>query len=114
MLGNNLDLYTISDRATAEDALHKFEENNHGTLFVIDDEGRVLGSVTDGDIRKLLIRKHLLITSLSSVMNTCFKSIAEGDLEKARKLFRQNFYLRVIPELDEHGKIIGVIPRELV
>lgn len=114
MLAVNLDLFSISEHSTAQEALYKFEENDHGTLFVIDSDNRVLGSLTDGDIRKILLEKHMLLTPVSAIMNTGFTSVIQGDVLAAKNLFSHYFFLRAIPELDKNGKLVGVFLRELM
>ena len=55
---NELSKYTISSKSTLFEALNKLNNLSYSlTVFVIDDEKRLTGSVTDGDIRRgILIR----------------------------------------------------------
>jgi hypothetical protein len=50
--------HIISDKADAREALKKLEyipQNNSRTLFVVNSENQMQGSVTDGDIRRGLL-----------------------------------------------------------
>ena len=69
--------YTINCNAPIRDALVMLDGSNHDsqTLFVIDDNGVMVGTATDGDIRRGLINGAALTDSVSSVMHTSFKCI---------------------------------------
>ncbi len=104
--------FTIRSMGTVEDALKKFEENNHGTVIVVDDESRVVGTLTDGDVRKALIDRRMLLIPVHDVMNTDYICIAEGQEIRAEALFKEHFYLRVLPLVDSHGVLKEIILRD--
>ena len=43
---------TISIHTSVQEALAKLEDLNFQTLFVLSEDGRMLGTLTDGDIRR--------------------------------------------------------------
>ena len=50
------DTFTIKTNKTLYDALIKINENKKGFLLVVDNENRVIGTLTDGDIRRSFIK----------------------------------------------------------
>lgn len=76
------------------------------TLFVINEEGRILGSVTDGDIRRYLVSGGILSEPISSAMNVNFiYAQNESDLlGRAETLRRKKAHL--VPHLDENMRLI--------
>ena len=62
--------YTIKGDANVLDALAKLNTNPTYTLFVIDEHGRMVGSLTDGDIRRGLLQGFPLD---SFIINFCHK-----------------------------------------
>ncbi len=60
--------YTVSKEDTAYNALKKIEDNLLGTLIVLH-QNKVVGMLTDGDIRKLLIAHNMLTIPVKHVMN---------------------------------------------
>ena len=50
------------------------------TLFAIDAEGRVAGSLTDGDIRRALIAGRSMDDSLENVAHTQFRYLLKSEL----------------------------------
>jgi mannose-1-phosphate guanylyltransferase/mannose-6-phosphate isomerase len=49
--------FTIKPMQTFYDALVKIENNKKGFLIVVDEEEKVIGTLTDGDIRRSLINQ---------------------------------------------------------
>lgn len=79
------------------------------TLFVVDSENKMVGTLTDGDVRRGLIRGHVLESPVSNVMHRDFHYLcADNDnFEYLRKLKRSQIHL--IPLLDTDNKIIEAI-----
>lgn len=78
------------------------------TLFVIDDEGRMIGTLTDGDIRRALISGIGLDSCVSEAMHTSFSAIhAPNDIRTIKKLRESNITL--VPLLDRNDHIVEVL-----
>ncbi len=63
--------YTILDTATIKEALVALDGNSHDwqTLFVVDKDNRMVGTLTDGDIRRGLINGAALEDAVCKVMH---------------------------------------------
>lgn len=102
--------YVIRDSASILDALKDLDGNTHDwqTLFVVDENERMVGTLTDGDIRRGLIFGAKLEDEVSSVMNKPFKFIRDGQLDAARlKEFREK-QIFFIPVLDAENHVVRV------
>lgn len=74
--------------------------------LVIDGERRLLGTVTDGDIRRALLRGEGFETPVEHVMHRKFRSLpAMADEGEALALMRRET-LHQIPAIDVHGKVV--------
>ena len=102
--------YKILFSSTILEALAALNEIGHAsqTLFVVDDTDRMIGTLTDGDIRRSLIAGNSLETLVGSVMHTDFQFIQkkEWDVRKLKNLRKRNILF--VPVLDEQRHIIGV------
>lgn len=102
--------YKILFSSTILEALAALNEIGHAsqTLFVVDDTDKMIGTLTDGDIRRSLIAGNSLETLVSSVMHTDFQFIQkkEWDVRKLKNLRKRNILF--VPVLDEQRHIIGV------
>lgn len=54
---------------TIVDVMTKIDGNAKGILFIQDSEGKLLGSVTDGDIRRWIIKAGALNEAIANIMN---------------------------------------------
>lgn len=77
------------------------------TLFVLDEQEKMIGTLTDGDIRRGFIQGLTLNDSVSSFMSKQFHSLQNGftivDFKKAR-----DKGIKLLPVLDENKRIIKV------
>jgi dTDP-glucose pyrophosphorylase len=92
-------------------AMQKLNETAERILFVVDDSARLLGTITDGDIRRGIIKGLDFDTGIESMMNADFIFAAAGypDLRgRCEKLMLKHAIDR-IPVLDPGGVIVDVI-----
>lgn len=102
--------YILNQNATVRDALVSLDGNTHDwqTLFIVDDDERIVGTLTDGDIRRGLIKGAALDDAVSTVMHTNFKYVREGQNDaKLLKEFRSR-QVYFIPVLDDDNHIVKV------
>ena len=108
MINNNK--YTIQSSSTILQALTALNEIGHAlqTLFVVDENDKMVGTLTDGDIRRSLIAGNPVDAPVSSVMHTEFQFIkeTEWDVRKLKSLRKLNILF--IPILDGQQHIVGV------
>lgn len=55
-MNKNLKMYTATSEISVVEAMQKIDKGAKGILFVIDEKERMIGCVTDGDIRRWLIK----------------------------------------------------------
>ena len=102
--------YIIQRTATILDALKALNGTSHDsqTLFVVDEAERMVGTLTDGDIRRGLIGGASLETVISEIMHTGFKYVREG--QNDAELFKQyrEKLIYFVPVLDKDNHIVRV------
>jgi len=100
----------ISSEATILQALSALNEIGHAaqTLFVVNGENKMVGTLTDGDIRRSLIAGRPIETAVNDVMHKDFYSItqADWDVRQLKALRKKNILF--IPILDDNHHIVGV------
>lgn len=103
--------YIISDTSTIIEALVSLNNNSSGTLslLVVNGAEQLVGTLTDGDIRRGLISGAQLADEVSTIMHRDFKYIKQPEFDVAHlKDFRERKIL-FIPILDEENHIVEVI-----
>ncbi len=100
--------YTANENLSLRDAMMLIENNQHRSLVVLNEKYVVVGTVSDGDIRKAILNGRLLITKIKDIMNLNFIFLKEFDKTKAKKIFDET-HIFLIPILDENGKLVDII-----
>ena len=107
---------SINKNKTILDALNMLnliENISRLILFVEDDEKKIIGTITDGDIRRALVQKKDINESVLSVCNRNFTWIREGytflNLNKYR---RKN--LKILPVLDKNSNLVKTIDLDVL
>jgi len=99
----------ISHSATIMDAMRQLGAvPGTLTLFVLDDEGRMIGTLTDGDIRRGLIAGLELPGLVKDFMITKYRSLVKDNFSVHAFKAARDFGIRLLPELDEQGCITRV------
>jgi perosamine synthetase len=100
---------TIPPDASIREALRTIDASGLGIALVIDGDRRLLGTVTDGDVRRAILAGTELDASVSAVMKrdpvTGTQSV---DLDEARSLFLKTG-LKQLPIVDDDGRVLDLL-----
>ena len=103
--------FIISESSTIKDALVAINEITHDgeSLIVVNEDHQMVGSLTDGDIRRGLIAGTELKDSVYKIMHRDFKFIKQEEYDVAHlKSFRDR-RIMFIPILDEENHVVNVV-----
>ena len=92
------------------DAMHIISNCKHG-LAVVTNDNKVIGIITDGDVRRAMQKDHNAFFKLrvSDIMNRNPKSVLDNDrLSKAEKIM-QDFKIYALVVTDENNYLKGLI-----
>ncbi len=85
--------------------LEVLNHNGLGTVFVIDNKNVIKGIVTDGDIRRALLKDISLNEPIRSVMNKSFVSLSYKT-DNVQILQTLNTKIKIIPLVDDNGVLV--------
>ena len=101
--------YIIDTATSVREALRLLEDNGIQTLFVTDAEGRMKGTLTDGDVRRGMLAGASIESPVSEVMHRDFKFLREGTCDVAcLKAYREQ-HIFFIPVLDADDRIVDTV-----
>ena len=90
------------------DALRVIDSAGAGIAFAVDDKDRVVGTLTDGDIRRALLKGASLDSPIRPYINSRFASV-KPTAGRAEVLdLMQALTLHQVPIVDEQGTLKGV------
>lgn len=91
---------------TLEEVLRLLDENGNGFLPVVDDDGRLTGIITDGDIRKALLQKKYRVEEIinrrpKTMLETASRAQIINELKRV--------YRRQMPVVDAENRLVDIV-----
>ena len=103
------DQLCVEGNASIRKALEILNKSQVGIILITNKSNKLLGTLTDGDIRRGLLSGKVLETKILEVMNKKFFHVSNSDdYSNYKKIFLRKG-LRHIPVLDEEGKLIKLL-----
>lgn len=102
--------HLISSTTVIKDALIKLDKlASEAILFIVDEKNTLIGSLTDGDIRRGLIKGVTIDSFVTDVIQDTPKFIKYGeqDVSKIIKYRESNF--TILPVLNNKNQVINII-----
>jgi dTDP-glucose pyrophosphorylase len=107
MIINN---HLISQNQTVFECLNQLNSlRTDLNLFIVDDERRLLGSVTDGDIRRGIIRGVSLNGNVKEVMNADCKYLVAGKIDLQAIIGYRKKEIKILPVVDGRKRIVDLL-----
>ena len=101
-------LALLENDRTVQDAAELLTANSLRIVLVVDKENRLLGTITDGDIRRALMAGSAMSSLATSVMQKNPIAVNQGDSRrKALQIMREKDLLH-LPVLDAKGVVVGL------
>lgn len=107
---NNYKKHLISTGTTIKNALNILNDLSEDAIaFIVDDENQLIGSLTDGDVRRALIKDASLNQPVDDIIQSNPKYIRQFnfDVRKVVEYRKNNF--RIIPVVDSKKRVIDII-----
>ena len=108
-----LNKFIIQKNKSIKDAMIKIEKNGLGTLFVLNNK-KLIGVVTDGDIRRVIISGKKIDEKIDKVMNKNFIKIKDNfSRNKILSIIsKYGHKVRIYPILNKSGNLIDISTKE--
>lgn len=98
----------IAPDASIEAAIETIDQGGARIALVVDADGKLLGTVTDGDVRRAIIGHKPLTESIAKVMNPNPRTVTRPvDRQKAVALMNQHRVAQM-PVVDDLHRVIGI------
>ena len=101
--------YIVDSKSTIQEAWSIININDHRSVIVVDGN-KVVGTLSDGDIRKAMLSKRLLSAPVWEVMNTIFMYITGDNRKEGLKVLERNDIF-LLPVVDDEMDLIDIIAK---
>lgn len=100
----------INQNSSIAESLEKLNElGQYLTLFVIAEDGVLVGTLTDGDIRRGLLKRIQIDEPVSLIMNTSFKALKENQFTIGEIDSIRSKGIKLLPVVDAQNRIIRLV-----
>ena len=100
---------TVAPDVSIREALVHLDRSRLQVVFVVDEQGRLIGAVSDGDIRRGLLGGAGLEDRVERVMNASPATVSPTDTQDTVDQIRAQRGIRVVAVVDADGRIIDVV-----
>lgn len=104
---NNLQKICVEEGITISESIKKLDEAGEKILLVTRNQ-RLTGIITDGDVRRWVLRKGSFEDDVNKLMNTNPRIVRKGEAEKAKQMMLK-LHLEAIPIVDDNN-----IPTDII
>ena len=104
--------YIIKDTQCILDALRLLNNMDKGstrTLFVINEKNEMIGTLTDGDIRRKLVEGYDTTSTVSEIMHKEFRYLQENAISVSEIHKAKEIGISLLPVLNNQKRIIDII-----
>ena len=106
----NFKEHLIATGSTIKKALEQLGKlPNDAIIFVVNANNKLIGSLTDGDLRRGLLKGILIDSTVDEIIQPNPKFIRKGDRDINKIIKYRNENYKVIPVLDIDNKVVSVI-----
>jgi len=113
-MNTRIEKVTVKPVASISEAISVLDQSGLGVLLVCDDEGHLLGVITDGDIRRAMMR-GISFTNQCEAIASKNPIVAPASISHEEALHRmdhaKDFFVNHLPLVDKHNRVQGLLLR---
>ncbi|MBI5526047.1 MAG: CBS domain-containing protein [Deltaproteobacteria bacterium] len=102
----DLSQFTVERTDSIRTAMERITANRHRVVVVLD-AGTVVGTVSDGDLRRAFLKDVLPIAPVDKIMNVNCFTTRERDRARLREIIARE-KLTVLPVVDEKNRLLDI------
>ncbi|MDO8505862.1 MAG: nucleotidyltransferase family protein [bacterium] len=109
---HKVEKFFIDKKAILEEAIHTIQRGGEGIALVVDSDRRFIGTITDGDVRRAILNKMKLTTSVDHLLThrppnylTPTTASIGASTDELVRIMREKV-IRQIPLIDTTGRVV--------
>src|SRR5690349_20342771 len=102
--------HLILSKSVIKQALVKLNTlSQDAILFVVDDNDKLIGALTDGDVRRGLLNGFTIDSFVDEIIQVNPRYIIKGENNLDKIIEYREGHLRIVPVVDENHRVVNVI-----
>lgn len=107
-MNKNVISLIIDRNSTVRSALKQLDKEAKGFLAVVDEKYKLVGTITDGDIRRWILKNGSLDEDVENVMNRNPISLSTGKEHNFQKVMKK-YSIKAVPIIEKNGEIVDIL-----
>ncbi|MDD7794614.1 nucleotidyltransferase family protein [Clostridium sp. 'White wine YQ'] len=99
--------FLVEKGSTIKNAMKQIDKNAKGLVFVVEDN-KLLGTLTDGDIRRWILKDKSVEDNVEKAMNKKPKYILNDKMYKAKEMLKK-LNIEALPIIDQDKNVLEII-----
>ncbi len=99
--------FIVGPETTILDTVEKIDKNAKGIAYVVDEENILLGVITDGDVRRYILKNHTINGVASDIMHRTPVYLEKNEAVKAQRVMKKKS-ITSVPILDEEKHLLHI------
>ena len=100
--------YCVNESYTILEVLERFERNNDRVAVVINENDKVIGVISQGDILRALSSGTDIHTEIRNIISNSFLHLYSKNMDEAFKVFKKT-KITLLPVIDNGNRLTDVI-----
>ncbi len=109
MTKKDLTQICLTASATVHECIAMIDRNRQGIALIVNGDGKLAGTITDGDIRRFILAGHSLDETAGSMMWTSPMTVPVGTTRAEILAMMNNSHIRNIPVLDKDDRLHDLV-----
>ena len=110
----NLKEFSVNRNMTIRHALEVLDQSGLGLLLLVNEDGQFERTVTDGDLRRLLLQGVALSDKLETMPEIKSIVVTEGTTRREILDLMNHHSINHIPVVNQKGKLVDVLDRKII
>lgn len=106
-MGMTLEQFVVDPNTSILDTMTKIDKNTMGIAYVANEEGKLLGAITDGDIRRYILKNQTINGIAATLMNSNLVYLEKKNEHLAAELMRTK-RITSIPIVDSNKQLLHI------
>jgi len=103
-----IDNYCIGVSSTIKEAMKVIDKNSTGGALVVNENNELVGTITDGDIRRAMLKDFSINDGIENTYSKNYKFVTEQHSKKKAKEYMFKNKIRQVPVVDKNKKLIDL------
>ncbi len=104
-----LNKYLLKKEDNIRSCIEKINKNGSGFCVVLDKNKKVYGIITDGDLRRGLLKISNIDQSITSIINKKYFYLDENNTYNSQIIFDENIDIKFIPIINKKKQLVKIL-----